>query len=290
LTIVPDIKIHCKQYSDGPWDILVNMSLFLRALSKDTIETSISDKKVQELQEDYLQITYTPELAIQYDAETELFDKECKTFMNGYVNQVFLTSSCIAQEDKARFGLLMQHPEGRCWFGKFIDTQRVNNQEVDEFVFYRLVQYFAVCLFECTLADDFAPATSIMNMSFTYYYTSSGKNSPETKQFVYEYLRDQPIWKSLRFWNAAFLVATHVERTKRTGGMQGWSSWDVEQRKDFEIGEENSAFAQLLQFLYMMKSLGVSKEDREQFLMKMSVISNLREEQVSQLEESVEII
>ena len=37
---------------------------------------------------------------------------------------------------------------------------------------------------------------------------------------------------------------------------QGWSSWDKEQKKDFEIGEENSAFAQLLQFLYMMKSLG----------------------------------
>ena len=60
----------------------------------------------------------------------------------------------------------MQHPEGRAWFGKFIDTQRVNNQEVDEHIFYRLVQYFAVCLFECVVADDFAPATSIMNMRY----------------------------------------------------------------------------------------------------------------------------
>ena len=67
----------------------------------------------------------------------------------------------------AKFGLLMQQPEGRSWFGKFIDTQRVNNQEVDEHIFYRLVQYFAVCLFECVVADDFAPATSIMNMRYS---------------------------------------------------------------------------------------------------------------------------
>jgi len=253
------------------------MSLFLSSLSSDGIDATLLKKK----------LTLNDDLAIDYDGETALFDQECKVFMNDYVEQVFLPDSCISQEDKAKFGLLMQHPEGRSWFGKFIDTQRSNNQEVKEHIFYRLVQYFAVCLFECVVADDFAPATSIMNMSFTYYYIPAQRS---IKQFVYEYLRDQQIWKTNRFWNAAFLVSTHTERMRRTGGMQDWSSWDTEQKKDFEIGEENSAFAQLLQFLYMMKSLGVKRSDREEFLSKMSVISNLRDEQITQLEESVEII
>lgn len=269
--------------NDGKYDVNT-MSLFLRNLSEGTVGTSLNDKNDKK---DFMQLSYASEVAIDYDGEADLFNDECKIFMNSYVSQVFEHGSSISQEDKAKFGLLMQHSEGRNWFGKFIDTQRVHNQEVDEHIFYRLVQYFAVCLFECVIADDFAPATSIMNMSFTYYYQPVRQNM---KQFVYEYLRDQPIWKSLRFWNAAFLVSTHSERMRRTGGIQGWSTWNVEQKKDFETGEENSAFAQLLQFLYMMKSLGVSKSEREEFLMKMSVISNLREEQVTQLEESVEII
>lgn len=231
------------------------------------------------------------DLVIDYDGETKLFEKECKQFMSKFVETVFTADGYIAQEEKAKFGLLVQHPEGREWFGKFIDTQRVYNKEVDEFTFYRLVQYFAVALFECNVSDDFGPATSIMNMCFTYHYTSTaiiGRKS--SKQYVYEYLKDQPVWKSLRFWNAAFLVAIHADRKKRTGDIQGWSTWDSEQKKDFEIGEENSSFAHLASFLYMMKSLDVGRKDRDDFLNKMSIIANLRQEQISELEESVEIL
>jgi len=236
--------------------------------------------------------TNIKDFEIDYDGETPLFDEECKLFMENFVNEVFL-DGYISNEEKAKFGLLMQHPEGREWFGKFIEYQRANNKEVDEFTFYRLVQYFAVCLFECNLSDDFGPATSIMNMCFTFHFTAMighGRMGQERKQFVYEYLKDQSIWHSLRFWNAAFLHAIHADRKKRTGGMEGWSGWNLEQRNDFELSEENSSFAHLASFLYMMKSLDVSKKDRDIFRDKMSTIGNLRPEQVKELEESVEFL
>lgn len=41
---------------------------------------------------------------------------------------------------------------------------------VTEASFYSLAQHFAVALFECHEADDFAPAKSLMNMCFTFYH------------------------------------------------------------------------------------------------------------------------
>ena len=51
---------------------------------------------------------------------------------------------------------------------------------VIEQIFFRLVQYFAVVLFECNEAEDFSPAKSLMNMCFTFYY-----------QGKYQYLKMQ---------------------------------------------------------------------------------------------------
>ena len=38
---------------------------------------------------------------------------------------------------------------------------------------------------------------------------------PTLKHFLYSYLKDQPIWQSLRFWNAAFFDAVQYERARR---------------------------------------------------------------------------
>lgn len=50
--------------------------------------------------------------------------------------------------------------------------QRVHNKKVDEQIFFRLVQYFSVVLFECHMAEDYTPAKSLMNMCFTFFYES----------------------------------------------------------------------------------------------------------------------
>lgn len=38
---------------------------------------------------------------------------------------------------------------------------------------------------------------------------------PPKKHYLYSYLKDQPIWQSLRFWNAAFFIAVQNERRRK---------------------------------------------------------------------------
>lgn len=113
--------------------------------------------------------------------------------------------------------------------------------QVDEVTFYSLVQFFAIALFECCEDDDFTPAKSIMNMSFTYYTMNpcvkSQNNNNQVKLFVYECLKDQPIWKSMRFWTAAFFLSMQSE-LKRS---------ENSNMKQHEIAliQKNIAFGQL---------------------------------------------
>ena len=58
----------------------------------------------------------------------------------------------------------------QCLNSKIVVFQRVNSKKVDEDIFYQLVQYFAVVLFECHEAEDFSPAKNLMNMCFTFFY------------------------------------------------------------------------------------------------------------------------
>ena len=50
--------------------------------------------------------------------------------------------------------------------------QRVVSRRVEESIYFRLVQYFAVVLFECNEAEDYVPAKTLMNMCCTFYTES----------------------------------------------------------------------------------------------------------------------
>jgi len=148
----------------------------------------------------------------EYDEETELFEQECDGFMKDFVSKIFQVDSDISQEDKSKFGILNQHSAGRLLFSRHVDNQRVYCKSVPETIFFRLVQYFAIVLFECNQADDFEPAKILMNMCFTFFLEVNKEGEEPARQFIVPYLREQPIWKSLRFWNAAFFDAVHSER------------------------------------------------------------------------------
>lgn len=233
--------------------------------------------------------------SIDYTGEASLFENECQKFMKSFVKDMFSESCTITQERKATFGLLCQHAPGRLWFAKLVDGKRVDFKEVDENILFRLVQYFAIVLFECHLSDDFCPATTLLQMSFTFYQTGFSEfdqDSPKkldapVKQFVFQYLKDQEVWKSLRFWTSAFLFALDSERKKRPK-KGSWRSLNEEEQKEFNLNEEYSAFGHLGTFLYMMKNLDVAKETREVFISKISTIENLSHDQIHELIERVE--
>ncbi|KAG8012846.1 hypothetical protein GBF38_020769 [Nibea albiflora] len=233
------------------------------------------------------------------DNDAEMVER--RQFMKAYVEKVFHGREDFDQEEKARFGELCsgENGKGREWFAKYVSAQRCHSKCVSEATFYRLVQSFAVVLFECYQMDDYSPAKNLMTMCFTYYYTGKSPPSPselldrsgpppgldsylnkanswltgkkdaaerllkntsktdvkgffgglesklrssmtlktedgespgETKPispdapeekktekvYLYTHLKQQPIWHTLRFWNAAFFDAVHCERKKRS--------------------------------------------------------------------------
>lgn len=91
------------------------------------------------------------------------------------------------------------------------ELQRSNQAHVTDTVFQRLVQCFAYVLKQSHEAEDYLSARLLMNICFTIYSQPEEKG----KVYLYEAVRSQPIWQSLRFWNAAFYDALQYERAKR---------------------------------------------------------------------------
>ncbi|KXJ22126.1 uncharacterized protein KIAA0513 [Exaiptasia diaphana] len=221
--------------------------------------------------------------------EEDLFEKECDIFIHDFVIKIF-SGSEITQEDKAKFGVVCQHSCGRQAFAKHIDAQRVYSKSVDEMTFYRLIQYFAVVLFECHQADDFVPAKNLMNMCFTFYHEFNPGDEVDTpkKEFLTAYLSSQPIWQSMRYWNAAFFDAVHSERGSPAISSKEWESWSSQEQLDYQECDKNSLFGKLGTFVSNMKAFGLSKDMCSEFLHKMSTIGDLEEDHVTMLEKSLE--
>ncbi|XP_051884556.1 uncharacterized protein KIAA0513-like isoform X2 [Pristis pectinata] len=279
---------------------------------------------------------------------------ECREFMRRYVEKIFTGREEIGQEEKARFGELCseESSQGREWFAKYVSAQRCHSKCIAEHAFYRLVQSFAVVLFECYQRDDFGPAKNLMTMCFTFYHmgkshpnvlelkrkaTGSGEKSGNSwlgrrelpaqllrntehvkgffgalkvknghtanqaqekskhgegrqcveevegvKVYLYTHLKQQPIWHSLRFWNAAFFEAVHCERRKRSPTTrEKWCHMTPEERDDTHRFDENIAFGQLGTFTHNMLDFGLSKELCTNFLRKQSVIGNLNQGRIT---------
>ncbi|XP_068996094.1 uncharacterized protein KIAA0513 homolog isoform X2 [Embiotoca jacksoni] len=310
---------------------------------------------------------------------------ETRRFMKGYVEKVFHGKEDFDQEEKARFGELCsgENGKGREWFAKYVSAQRCHSKCVSESTFYRLVQSFAVVLFECYQMDDYSPAKNLMTMCFTYYHIGKSQPSPselldrggsqpgpdsylnkanswltgkkdaaerllkntsktdvkgffgglesklrssmaqksddgettETKPksaaseapeekrgekvYLYTHLKQQPIWHTLRFWNAAFFDAVHCERKKRSPTTRGtqdeeederekWCHMTQEERDDSSKVDENITFGQLGTFSHNMLAFGLSPKLRSDFLKKQAVIGNLDAEQYKLLSDHIE--
>ncbi|KAI3371751.1 hypothetical protein L3Q82_024305 [Scortum barcoo] len=353
------------------------------------------------------------------DADADTVER--RQFMKAYVKKVFHGKEDFDQEEKARFGELCsgENGKGREWFAKYVSAQRCHSKCVSEATFYRLVQSFAVvlfdesapvnymnsssevitrsslkklCVYRCYQMDDYSPAKNLMTMCFTYYYIGkltdlkltnlkhqiserpifskchmvvshrksqpspselldrggppaaldsylnkanswlSGKKdaaerllkntsktdvkgffgglesklrssmapkteegetvetktmspvseAPEEKKgekvYLYTHLKQQPIWHTLRFWNAAFFDAVHCERKKRSPTTrEKWCHMTQEERDDSSKIDENIAFGQLGTFTHNMLAFGLSKKLCNDFLKKQAVIGNLNE-------------
>lgn len=101
------------------------------------------------------------------------------------------------------------------WFARFVSSQRTKTKRVNETTFYALIQYFAIVLFECKECEDFMPAKHLMSLCFTFYQEVEVPGCEPYREYLFNYLRDQPIWHSLRFWNAALYYALQKDKVPK---------------------------------------------------------------------------
>ena len=125
---------------------------------------------------------------------------------------------------------MSQVAAGRMWFARFVSSQRTKTKRVNETTFYALIQYFAIVLFECKECEDFMPAKHLMSLCFTFYQEVEVPGCDPYREYLFNYLRDQPIWHSLRFWNAALFYALQKDKVPKTTAAAS-ASFDNNARK-----------------------------------------------------------
>lgn len=216
-------------------------------------------------------------------------DKQCEVFMQDLVQIIFSSSVNIDQETCAKFDDYCKSAAGRRNFAELLNQRRVRDKLVEEETFFRLVQFFAICLFECNETEDFSPATTLMNMCFTFYHDpkvlSNGNcNNDVDAAFLYTHLRDQLIWKSMRFWEVAFFTAMHQERSRWGENFRPRLA-SAEENREVDEMEENTTFGQLGTILHNMRELDIPKDVCLEFLEKTSAIGNLKPERCEILRE-----
>ncbi|XP_011197679.2 uncharacterized protein KIAA0513 isoform X1 [Bactrocera dorsalis] len=156
-----------------------------------------------------------PSWASSISLDCRAGEEPIKEFMKRFIEVLFTNASAIGLELKAEFGALARIDAGRQWFTRFLLEQKAKSKRVDEVTFHSLVQYFAIVLFECGESEDYAPAALIMNTCFMFYNEIEVPGCEPYRQYLYIFMRQQPIWYSQRFWGAAFFEAVQGERDHR---------------------------------------------------------------------------
>ncbi|XP_064579044.1 uncharacterized protein KIAA0513 homolog isoform X1 [Zonotrichia leucophrys gambelii] len=153
---------------------------------------------------------------------------ERREFMRSYVEKIFTGGEDLDQEEKARFGELCSSEDGkgREWFARYVSAQRCNSKCVSEQTFYRLMQSFALVLFECHQMDDFSPAKNLMTMCFTYYYIGKPQALPlEAKEkptgSIDSYLKSANTWLAEKKDIAERLLKNTSAKTENVKGFFG---------------------------------------------------------------------
>lgn len=200
----------------------------------------------------------------------------CEVFMRNYVEMIFDPESklCPLGDIKDEFNKLCQTSCGRKQFACCVTAKRANGMVVCEKVFYRLVANFMTILHLCNIADDIGSAKVLMILTFTFQCEGT---------FLYQELLYHPIWKSIRFWNAAFFHAVHTERKMRVRSNNTFSKQSDAEKEECSEVHRNIYFGQLSSFLSNMQAFGLSRREICEFRDKLFEIGDLEQEQMDML-------
>ncbi|TPP59189.1 hypothetical protein FGIG_08884 [Fasciola gigantica] len=159
---------------------------------------------------------------------------------------------------------------GRTSFVHRIEQESVNTQgHLDPSALPALLDKISLLLNECEDAEDFVPAKKILTVSLLFYVTDPG--SPGDRTFLFNYIKSQPIWQSLRFWNACFFQSVQEARAK------------LSEQPEVEKKPEKIACEQLKSYLDTMNVFDLHKTIKHEFLRKHSNLFNLTDEETQNL-------
>ncbi|CAH8644492.1 unnamed protein product [Dicrocoelium dendriticum] len=169
----------------------------------------------------------------------------------------------LTPEMKANFENLLMSHTGRSAFARELRHRVRTKKHVSQSTLQELSELVNAALFHCNEKDDFAPAAHLMEACFTAYHESKAVNMDDHSQqhYLFTMLRNQPIWQSTRFWNAAFFIGLQSER-KRLAIPPG-------------------------KFIWRMYSLGIPRESCLDFLRKQASAEDLSKEKIRKLQENL---
>ncbi|VDK35282.1 unnamed protein product [Taenia asiatica] len=204
----------------------------------------------------------------------------------------------------------IEHHTGRSAFAKelrkqaslksrvtfFLQTDQV--KQVPASVLQLLASFCNSTLMECSKNDDFSPAASILNVAFRIFQQNVNSAGKVVLTYLYESLKDQTLWQSTRFWNAAVFIALQEERVNRQivpkyvnlskTLVLVVNTTDDQENLDAEAELHDSiVYNQLSKFAWRMFSLGLSKDACMDFLRKQVEDTSLSKENQRNLRANV---
>ncbi|TGZ76114.1 hypothetical protein CRM22_000002 [Opisthorchis felineus] len=103
--------------------------------------------------------------------------------------------------------------QGRMEFVNFMEKQARSSDNVLEVGnLPSLLEKIGYLLSECQDAEDFGPAKKLLTTSLLFYVQDSRAGTE--RAFLFVHIKTQPIWQSLRFWNACFFQSVQEARAK----------------------------------------------------------------------------
>jgi len=217
-----------------------------------------------------------------------LREEEANKF-RGDINQFVMAilksadKNIVAKNDSI-FENYISHHTGRSAFARELRKQTEEMKEVSKNVLEMLFKYCGIALSQCDKTDDFAPAYILLNVAFRIFEQSINASGKVVQCYLYTGLRNQTIWQSTRFWNAAIFLALQLDRSTRPTKIPVAAENDLDAEKELQDG---ITYSQLSKFAWRMYSLGLNKEACMDFLRKQATDAGLSKEKQKSLRANV---
>ncbi|CAH8608479.1 unnamed protein product [Heterobilharzia americana] len=139
--------------------------------------------------------------------------EEIQEFMELYTSALIIGRSDYLKSKEIELQELLTTPAGRIAFVNALEQESRRTQGlVDLQALPKLLDQIGLLLVECQNAEDFSPAKKLLTISLQLYTYDPSVSTERT--FIFAYIKNQPIWQSLRFWNACFFQSLQEARSK----------------------------------------------------------------------------